>query len=45
MLKLAANPLAVRFLVWLAAAIVAMVVWLELGGGFGQVLECLNDLF
>jgi hypothetical protein len=45
MLKLATNPLLIRFAVWLVAALVAMVVFLEWSGGFAQLLESINDIF
>jgi hypothetical protein len=45
MFKQLAHPIPVRSLLWLVAAVVTAMVFLEWSGGFAALLESINDLF
>ena len=45
MFKQLAHPFLVRSLLWLVAAVVTAVVFLEWSGGFAALLESINDIF
>jgi hypothetical protein len=45
MLRITMNPMMIRSMFWLVAAVLAVSVFLFWSGGFDQLLEYANDLF
>jgi len=45
MYKITTNPIAIRFMIWTAAALLLVAFYVIWSGGFGQLLEDINSLF